>query len=127
MVIALQTGYQLKKFGIEDTIGSIVGLAMVREMGPVITAFLVSGRVGSAMGAELATMAVTEELDALRVMGIKPVRYLVVPRFVACMLMLPVLTIYSIVIRLRLPRKKVTTCFARRTASRVRVVARGRP
>jgi len=98
MVIALQTGYGLKDFGLESTVGSIVGLAMVREMGPVITAFLISGRVGSAMAAELGTMAVTDELDALRVMGINPVRFLVVPRFLATLVMQPILTVYSVVI-----------------------------
>ena len=98
MVVALQTGYELKDFGLEDRIGSIVGLAMVREMGPVITGFLVAGRVGSAMAAELGTMAVTDEIDALRVMGISPVRYLVVPRFLAMLLMQPLLTVYSVVI-----------------------------
>lgn len=98
MVVALQTGYELKRFGLEDRVGSIVGLALVREMGPVITSFLVAGRVGSSMAAELGTMAVTEELNALRVMGINPVRYLVVPRFLGALLMQPILTVYSVII-----------------------------
>jgi phospholipid/cholesterol/gamma-HCH transport system permease protein len=98
MVVALQTGYELRTFGLQDTIGSIVGLTMVREMGPVITAFLIAGRVGSSMAAELGTMSVTEEIDALRVMGISPVRYLVVPRFLAILITQPLLTVYSVVI-----------------------------
>lgn len=98
MVLALQTGIELRRFGYEQVVGAIVGLTMVREMGPVITAFLVSARVGSAMAAEIGTMAVTEEIDALKAMGINPVRYLVLPRFVAAVTMLPLLTIYSVII-----------------------------
>lgn len=98
MIIALQTGVELKEIGLSYLTGSIVGLSMVREMGPVITAVIVTGRVGSAMAAEIGTMSVSEEIDALRVMGISPVRYIVTPRIVACILVLPVLTIYSIVI-----------------------------
>lgn len=98
MVAALRTGYELSGFNLQEVIGTIVGLSMVCEMGPVITAVLVVGRVGSAMAAELGTMAVNEEIDALRAMGINPVRYLVVPRFVATLVMLPILTIYGILI-----------------------------
>jgi phospholipid/cholesterol/gamma-HCH transport system permease protein len=98
MVTALQTGLELKDLGLVESIGTIVGLSVVQEMGPVITAFIICGRVGAAMTAELGTMAVTEEIDVLRSLGISPVRFLVVPRFVAAVTMLPILTIYSILI-----------------------------
>ncbi|NQU44411.1 ABC transporter permease [bacterium] len=98
MVTALQTGVELKSLGLTELVGSIVGLSLVREMGPVITAFIICGRVGAAMTAELGTMVVTEEIDVLRSMGISPVRYLIVPRFVAAMTMVPILTVYAILI-----------------------------
>jgi phospholipid/cholesterol/gamma-HCH transport system permease protein len=98
MIVALQTGIELKKLSIQQVIGGIVGLSLVREMGPVITAFIIAGRVGAAMAAELGTMAVSEEIDALRAMGINPVRYLVMPRFLASVTMQPILTVYAIVI-----------------------------
>ncbi len=95
MVLALQTAYQLKKFGAEIYVGGIVGLSMARELGPVLTGLMVAGRVGAGMAANLGTMAVTEQLDALRTMGTDPVKYLVLPRTLALALMLPVLTIYA--------------------------------
>lgn len=95
MVLALQTAYQLKKFGAEMYIGGIVGLSMARELGPVLTGLMVAGRVGAGIAASLGTMAVTEQLDALRTMGTDPVRYLVLPRFLALAIMLPVLTVYA--------------------------------
>jgi len=98
MVIALRTGYALRGYNLQESIGTIVGLSMVCEMGPVITAILIVGRVGSAMAAELGTMAVNEEIDALRAMGINPVRFLVVPRFVALLVMEPILTVYGTLI-----------------------------
>jgi phospholipid/cholesterol/gamma-HCH transport system permease protein len=98
MIVALQTGVELKKLSLEQVIGGIVGLSLVREMGPVITAFIIAGKAGSAMSAELATMAVSEEIDALRAMGINPVRYLVMPRFLASLVMQPILTVYAIII-----------------------------
>jgi phospholipid/cholesterol/gamma-HCH transport system permease protein len=98
MVTALQTGLELKELGLVEAVGTVVGLSVVQEMGPVITAFIICGRVGAAMTAELGTMNVTEEIDVLRSLGIHPVRFLVVPRFVAAVLMVPVLTIYSILI-----------------------------
>jgi len=99
MVLALQTGYALRKFGAESTyLGSTVALSIVRELGPVLTALLVAGRIGASIAAELGTMAVSEEIDALRVLGINPVRYLAVPRFLACLTMLPVLVVYADVI-----------------------------
>ena len=73
----------------------MIGLTVVKQIGPVLAAVMLAGRVGGALTAELGTMNVTEQLDALRVMGSDPIRYLVVPRFVACVLLTPMLTIYS--------------------------------
>lgn len=98
MIVALQTGVELKNFGLQQIVGGIVGLSVTREMGPVITAFIIAGRVGAAMAAELGTMKVGEEIDALRAMGIAPERFLVMPRVVATLIMQPILTIYSVVI-----------------------------
>lgn len=95
MVIAGQTGYELKRIGLENTIGMIVGVAMCREMGPVLTAVVVAGFVGGGMASVLATMRVNEEIDALEVMGIDPVRFLIVPRLVAMFIAAPVLTVYA--------------------------------
>ncbi|MDD2318472.1 MAG: ABC transporter permease [Geobacteraceae bacterium] len=95
MVLALQTGSELQKYGTQDIIGAIVGLSMVRELGPVMTSFLVAGRVGSAMAAEIGVMKVYEEIDALKTLDINPVRYLSMPRFIACILCLPALTLYA--------------------------------
>lgn len=95
MVLALQTGLELQKYGTQDIIGAIVGLSMVRELGPVMTSFLVAGRVGSAMAAEIGVMKVYEEIDALRTLDINPVRYLAMPRFIACLVCLPILTLYA--------------------------------
>jgi phospholipid/cholesterol/gamma-HCH transport system permease protein len=95
MVLALQTGSELQKYGTQDIIGAIVGLSMVRELGPVMTSFLVAGRVGSAMAAEIGVMKVYEEIDALRTLDINPVRYLSMPRFIACLICVPVLTLYA--------------------------------
>src|SRR5690242_18490719 len=95
MVLALQTGMELYKYGTQDIIGAIVGHSMVRELGPVMTSFLVAGRVGSAMAAELGVMTVYEEIDALKTLDIDPVRYLAMPRFIACVICVPALVIYS--------------------------------
>jgi len=95
MVIALQTGVELAKYGSQDIIGSIVGLSMVRELGPVMTSFLVAGRAGSAMAAEIGVMKVYEEIDALKTLEIDPVRYLVMPRLIAALVCVPVLTLYA--------------------------------
>ncbi|WP_442899785.1 MlaE family ABC transporter permease [Geomonas sp. RF6] len=95
MVLALQTGVELEKYGGQNIIGAIVGHSMVRELGPVMTSFLVAGRVGSAMAAELGVMTVYEEIDALRTLDIDPVRYLAMPRFIACIICVPALVIYS--------------------------------
>jgi phospholipid/cholesterol/gamma-HCH transport system permease protein len=97
-VLALQTGYGLQGFNAQRFIGAIVGLSMARELGPVMAAILLTGRVGSAVTAELASMRVYQEVDALTTMNIPPERMLVMPRLVAALLMMPALTIASIVI-----------------------------
>ena len=96
-VFALQIGYGLRDFGVHDFNGTIVGLAMVRELGPVMTAIMVTGRIGSATTAELASMKVYQEVDALRTMNIPPERILVLPRVAAMFIVMPVLTMASIV------------------------------
>lgn len=95
MVLALQTGVELQKYGTQNIIGAIVGLSMVRELGPVMTSFLVAGRVGSAMAAEIGVMKVYEEIDALKTLDINPVRYLAMPRLIACLICVPALVIYA--------------------------------
>lgn len=95
MVLALQTGIELAKYGTQDIIGSVVGFSMVRELGPVMTSFLVAGRAGSAMAAEIGVMKVYEEIDALKTLDIDPVRYLAMPRLIAGLICVPVLTVYA--------------------------------
>jgi phospholipid/cholesterol/gamma-HCH transport system permease protein len=91
-VLALQTAYSLEAFGGKTFVGRIVALSLVRELGPILTALMVAGRVGSGITAELGSMTVTEQVDALRTMAISPTRRLVVPRVVATVVMMPVLT-----------------------------------
>ena len=98
MVLSLQAGLELSRFHVEEMVGSLVAVSMFREMGPVITAIIGAGRVGAAMAAELGTMRVSEEIDALETMSINPVRFLVTPRLVGLVLMMPVLTIFGILI-----------------------------
>ncbi|HEV7298669.1 MAG TPA: ABC transporter permease [Tepidisphaeraceae bacterium] len=95
MVMAIETYTQLRALGQEERIGSLIGLSVVKQIGPVLAAVMLAGRIGGALTAELGTMNVTEQLDALRVMGAEPIRYLVVPRFLCCLFLLPILTIYS--------------------------------
>lgn len=95
MILALQTGIELRATGTEGIIGNIVALSMCREMGPFITGIILAAKVGSAMAAELGTMKVSEEITALEVMSIDPVRYLVLPRVAALALMCPLLTIFA--------------------------------
>ncbi len=95
MIVALQTGHELARFQLQDTIGTIVAASVCREMGPIFAAIIVAARVGSAMAAELGTMKVSEEIDALEAMSINPVRYLVMPRVAGILIMLPILTLYS--------------------------------
>ena len=91
MVFALQTGSAFKTFNAESLVGSTVGIALSRELAPVFTALMIIGRAGSAMAAEIGTMAVTEQIDALRAMAINPINYLVAPRVVATTIMVPLL------------------------------------
>jgi len=95
MVFAVQTYLQFHKVKMDTAVGPVVSVAMTRELGPVLTALMVAGRVGAAIAAELGTMKVTEQLDALRSMGTAPVDYLVVPRFLALLFGLPLLTAES--------------------------------
>ncbi len=95
MVLALQTAYALSRFGAKGFIGVVVAISMVREIGPVFTAIMVGGRVGSGITAEIGSMKVTEQIDAIRVMGANPVKKLVVPKLVATVLALPLLTIVA--------------------------------
>jgi phospholipid/cholesterol/gamma-HCH transport system permease protein len=95
MVLALQSHHGFRLFGAETLVGSTVALAMTRELGPVLTALMVNGRAGSAMAAELGTMRVTEQIDALYVMAANPIKYLIVPRIIAGIIMLPILTTVS--------------------------------
>ncbi|HSG01500.1 MAG TPA: ABC transporter permease [Vicinamibacterales bacterium] len=95
MVLALQTGTTLDQFGARPVVGRLVSASMVRELGPVLTALMVAGRVGSGIAAELGSMVVTEQIAALRALGTDPVRKLVVPRILAGTLMMPVLTVIA--------------------------------
>jgi len=94
-IFALQTAYFMQRMGSEIYIASLVALSLVRELGPVITALVVAGRVGAAITAELGSMQVTEQIDALETLATNPIKYLVEPRFLALTLMLPLLTLYA--------------------------------
>lgn len=98
VILALQTAYQMQKLSSEIYIANIVALSIVRELGPVITSLIVAGRCGAAVTAELGTMKVTEQIDALETLATNPVKYLVVPRFLAFTFMLPMLTLYANII-----------------------------
>ena len=95
LILALQAAYELRRFGALGFVASAVALSMTRELGPLITAVIVIGRSGSAFAAEIGTMKVTEEIDALETMAIDPVSFLVAPKFVAMIVMLPCLTIWA--------------------------------
>jgi phospholipid/cholesterol/gamma-HCH transport system permease protein len=95
MVFALQTFTGFKRFGAEALVGTVVALSMTRELGPVLTGLIVAGRAGAAMAAELGTMRVTEQIDALETLATNPVKYLIVPRFIAGVLMLPALSLVA--------------------------------
>lgn len=97
LVLATQSFFQLSDKGLSGTTGLMVGKAMITELGPVLTAFMVTGRVGAAMCAELGTMGVTEQIDALKTMAVNPNAYLVAPRFIAGLIMMPLLTVYSVI------------------------------
>lgn len=94
MVLAIQAIEQFMAAGLADQMGVIVSLSVVRELGPVLAGVMLAGRVGGALTAELGTMNVTEQIDALRVMGSDPIRVLAVPRFLACLVLTPILTMY---------------------------------
>jgi len=97
-VIALLTGPVLVERGLSDSVGGLVGIAMCKELSPVMMSILIAGRIGSAMAAEIGSMSVYQEIDALRTMNINPVHYLVLPRFVAIAIALPLLVIFSILV-----------------------------
>lgn len=96
LVLALQSYPVLARFGAESVLPGMVALSVVRELGPVLTALIFAGRVSSGIGAELGSMRVTEQIDAMEVSAIDPFRYLVVPRVLACAIILPLLTLYVI-------------------------------
>ncbi len=95
MVLALQSAYQMQRISAQMYIASLVALSMTRELGPVLTGLVVAGRVGASITAELGTMKVTEQIDALETLATSPIKYLVVPRFLALVIMLPLLTLYA--------------------------------
>ncbi|MDO4551740.1 MAG: ABC transporter permease [Planctomycetia bacterium] len=95
MVLAVQSYNQLKDFYLETRIGALINISLVRELGPVLAATMLSGRIGSSMAAELGTMRVTEQIDAMSSMGVNPIHYLVVPRFLGCVMLIPMLTIMA--------------------------------
>lgn len=94
-IMALQTAYQTAKFGLNAQVPIMVGIAMTRELGPLMTAIVLSGRSGSAFAAEIGTMMVQEEVDALKTMGLNPIKFLVVPKFIAMAIMLPILSLMA--------------------------------
>jgi len=95
MVFALHTGRGLAKFGWEEAIAPLVGVSMARELSPLMIGIVTTARVGAATAAELGTMKVSEEIDALKTMAINPIRYLVMPKLLACIIMVPLLTVYA--------------------------------
>jgi phospholipid/cholesterol/gamma-HCH transport system permease protein len=95
MVLAVQSHSQFRLLHLETRLGAVINMSLVRELGPVLAATMLAGRVGSAMAAELGTMRVTEQIDALASMGANPIQYLVVPRFLACLVLIPTLTIMA--------------------------------
>jgi len=95
MTLAVQSYAQFRGLGLETRMGAVINLTLFRELGPVLAATMLAGRVGSAMAAELGTMRVTEQIDALTTMGANPLHYLVVPRFLSCLLLIPALTIMA--------------------------------
>ena len=95
MVLAVQAYSQFHTIGLETSLGAVIHMSVVRELGPVLCAIMLAGRVGTAMAAQIATMRVTEQTDALACLGVDPVKYLASPRFLACVLMIPLLTILA--------------------------------
>jgi phospholipid/cholesterol/gamma-HCH transport system permease protein len=95
MVLAVQAYSQFHLMGLDTSLGAVIHMSVVRELGPVLAAVMLAGRVGTAMAAQLGTMRVTEQIDALACLGVDPVKYLVGPRFLACVLMTPLLTVLA--------------------------------
>lgn len=95
MVLALQFGASMARFGAREYVGQVVALSILRELGPVLTALMVGGRIGAGMTAELGSMKVTEQIDAIRVLGADPISKLIVPRVIAATLVLPLLTVLA--------------------------------
>jgi phospholipid/cholesterol/gamma-HCH transport system permease protein len=95
MVLVVQSYVQFRELHMEAKLGAVINMSLVRELGPVLAATMLAGRVGSSMAAELGTMRVTEQIDALTTLGANPIRYLVVPRFLGCLLLIPALTIMA--------------------------------
>lgn len=95
MVLVVQSYVQFRNLHLEAKLGAVINMSLVRELGPVLAATMLAGRVGSAMAAELGTMRVTEQIDALATMGANPLYYLVVPRFLGCLLLIPALTLMA--------------------------------
>ncbi len=95
MVLAVQSYFQFRQIGLETRLGGVINMSLVRELGPVLAATMLAGRVGSSMAAELGTMRVTEQIDALSAMGANPIRCLVLPRFLACLFLIPALTVMA--------------------------------
>ncbi|MBI2252303.1 MAG: ABC transporter permease [Armatimonadetes bacterium] len=95
MVVSLEIAQLAVKYGIAGFVGGGVAIAMAREFAPMLTAIVVAGRAGSAITAEIGSMKVTEQIDALQAMAVSPVKYLVVPRFLACLAMIPLLTVFA--------------------------------
>lgn len=95
MVLAVQSYAQFRQLHMESRLGAVINMTLVRELGPVLAATMLAGRVGSAMAAELGTMRITEQIDALISMGANPIHYLVVPRFLGCLILIPTLTIMA--------------------------------
>ena len=98
VVFTLQTAHEFIRFGAQSTVGGVVAIAIGRELGPVLVGVVCAGRVGAAITAEISTMKVTEQIDALKVMAVSPVNYLIVPRMIACMIAVPLLTVFGDII-----------------------------
>ena len=99
LILAFMSSLQLKQFGANIYVASLLAIAIVKELGPIMTAILVAGRSGSAFAAEIGTMMVNEEVDALTTMGFNPVRFLAVPKVLAAMIVVPLLTLYADLLR----------------------------
>ena len=98
MIIALQMAYMMVRLSAEIYIPNVIAVSLTRELGPVLTALIVAGRIGAGITAEIGTMVVTEQVDALKAFAVNPVRYLVVPRFLALVVMLPILTLFAVLV-----------------------------